>query len=90
MLFNIRKYINFNNFGPKTVFFFILAIGFFFYAYLELYQPFMDIPVINIFVTGDMAYQTPMTLLNTYFPLLILLSSFAGLLMVIYILLKNW
>jgi len=90
MVFKIKKYINFDNFGPKTIFFFIVAIGFFFYTYLQLYTPFMDIPFLNLLITGDMAYQTPMTTLQTYFPTLILLSSFAGFMMFIVILLKKW
>lgn len=79
-----------SQFSLKSLILFLVAMGAVLYAYVLFYTPFREIPLLASLVNGDMAYQTPALLVNTYFSLFIILSSFASVFFILFAMKKYW
>lgn len=80
----------FSRLDYKTLFFFTLMIGIVFLVFIFAFEPFRNIPLLSIIFTGAFAYETPMTLLDKYFVIVIMLTTFTGIFYLLYVLKKNW
>jgi hypothetical protein len=67
-----------------------LGIGIVFLIFILLFEPFHNIPILEIIVPRAYLYETPLTLLESNITTFMVLTTFTGLVIVLYSLYKYW
>jgi len=82
--------VSFRKIDLKMLVIFTLVVGLLMIGFMFLFEPFRNIPILNGLFQGQLAYETPMTMIDHYLPLVLTLTSVTMVMYLLYMIYKYW